>query len=110
MTNRKSTKKHSLLNKIFLIHLSAIFSVALIFTYIYFINATTLNAAKTEDLDDDISQIRSEISQLEFRYIEVTKSISIDQAEEFELSNILDEENKIFAKINNSNRLTLNEF
>lgn len=106
---RQKKTKYNILNKIFFIHLSAIFSLVFIFTYIYFINATTLNAAKTESLSDDISELRSEISRLEFKYIEVTKNINIDQAAEYELSNILDDESKIFAKINNSNRFTFNE-
>lgn len=82
--------------------------VMTVMSYVYLVNAATFNTAKAQTLSEKVGILQSEISDLELSYIDKTKSISVDDAEQFGLVPDKKETKKILVARNNATRLTLN--
>ncbi len=100
--------KKNKINKILTINLSAIFSVLLFLTYVYQVNVTTVNASGADLMKNEISSKQSEISKLEFNYIQKTRSIGIESASEFSLVKDAGNKEKVFVK-RDINKFSVNE-
>lgn len=74
--------------------LALVFSVC---AYLYFVNATTFSAAAYENMNDDILELQSEISELELAYIEVNRNINEHMSSEYGLV-AMSENDMIYAK------------
>jgi len=80
-----------------------------VMSYVYLVNAATFDTAKSQKLSEEISVVQSEISELEFAYIEKTKSISLNSAAQYALVPNKKESKKILVSRDSNVRLTLNQ-
>lgn len=73
---------------------------AFVFMYGYFINATVLNTVSLQNIEEEIVDTRSEISQLEFALIEENKNLTKEFASNLGLVEISD---TVFIARNSAN-------
>jgi hypothetical protein len=76
-----------------------------VFFYGYFINATVLNTVSLQNVEEEIVDTRSEISQIEFALIEENKNFTMEYAANIGLVDISD---TVFIA-RNSASLSLND-
>jgi hypothetical protein len=82
--------------------------VCSVMVYVYMINFATFNTAKAQNFSEQISILRSKISDLEVIYMEKSKLVTFDMAEQFELVSNNNQATKILVERDNSNKLTVN--
>ncbi len=54
--------------------------VALVFSYAYFVNAAIVNIVATKNMQVEISNLTSEVGNLEAQYLAAKSALSIDEA------------------------------
>jgi hypothetical protein len=91
-----------------LIRISLAMLVLTVMSYVYLVNAATFNTAKAQTFSEKVGILQSEISDLEFSYIEKTKSISIADAANYALVPNQKEAKKVLVARDNTTKLTLN--
>jgi hypothetical protein len=91
-----------------LIKASIAMLVLTVLSYVYLVNSATFNTAKAQTLSEQVAVLQSQISDLEFSYIDKTKSISEGDAVAFSLVPNKKESKKILVARDNSTKLTLN--
>lgn len=82
--------------------------VLTVMSYVYLVNAATFNTAKAQNFSEEVGILQSEISDLEYSYIEKTKSISIADAGNYSLVPNQKEAKKVLVSRDNTTKLTLN--
>jgi hypothetical protein len=96
------------INQIRLVKILASLVVILMITYLCCVNSTAFSAATYERISQDISDVQSEIGELELTYIEKNRSIEKEMGYDMGLVYV-NETDTIFAKSNSQTKLTLNE-
>lgn len=75
--------------------------------YMFLINATVRNVLSTKDIEMELSQLRNNVAELEYRYISKRSDFTIEQASYLGLHEL---KNKIFiSKTGTSRSLSLND-
>lgn len=76
------------------------------FMYIYFINITIFHTAERSNIEESITDIKSQISQLELELIDGTRELTINYAYTLGFNDI---DEPTFVKRDHNTRLSLNE-
>lgn len=83
--------------------------VLLLLYYVYLINTATINAAIAEKNQNKIEDLQSEISELEFDFIEINKNLNEEDLLTFNLNqNINLHKGVVYVRYNENTRLTFN--
>jgi hypothetical protein len=96
------------INQVRLVKILALIFVTLIVTYLYCVNYTAFSAAAYERLSQNISDIQSEIGELELAYIDNNRGIGKEMGDDMGLIAV-NEVDTIFAKSSSQTKLTFNE-
>jgi len=91
-----------------MVKINIFFLIAIICFYVYLVNLATFNTAKAQDLSEEKSFLQSEVSKLEVEYLEKTKSINIESAQNFNLISSKKDAKKVLVYRADVNKLTLN--
>ena len=73
--------------------------------YMFFVNGAVLNVVAREEVENDLASLNAEVSELEFQYISLRNSITIDYAYDRGLQ---EAQNVAFAERGQGSSLTLN--
>jgi len=76
------TKTARLYKEKILVWLLAITIVSSFILYVFFVNGAVLNVVAREELESNFADLNSKVSELEFQYISLKNSITIDYAYE----------------------------
>ena len=102
------TKTHQ---QIYTYHILTFWSLVLaigasLFFYAYYVNAAVFEVAERTKTESEISEVKSEISEMELAFIQESKSITESTLSDYNLV-YAEESNVSFATADRSTRLTL---
>ncbi|MBP9763604.1 MAG: hypothetical protein KBD10_02575, partial [Candidatus Pacebacteria bacterium] len=106
-TQAKAIKKMNIFLSQNFIFWTLVSSIAFfVLFYAYFVNATVMNTAGLQKIEEVVVDIRSEISQLEFKLIEENKTFTKEYASSIGLVEISE---PVFVARNSNSGLSFNE-